>query len=58
MDKTAGLGSKIDLRLAIIRIGFFHGDHDVIQSNIDKAQLLVPPPRHSCVPRACFEDAS
>jgi 26S proteasome regulatory subunit N7 len=41
IEKTAGLGSKIDLRLAIIRIGFFHGDHEIISSNIDKAQLCV-----------------
>ena len=39
--KSAGLGSKIDLRLTQIRIGFFHGDHNVIQSNIDKAAVLV-----------------
>lgn len=40
-DKSAGLGSKIDLRLTQIRVGFFHGDHGVIQSNIDKAEVLV-----------------
>lgn len=41
IDKTAGLGSKIDLRLAMIRIGLFHGDHDTISSNIEKAQKSV-----------------
>lgn len=41
MEKTAGLGSKIDLRLAIIRIGFFHNDHEIISSNIDKAQMYA-----------------
>jgi 26S proteasome regulatory subunit N7 len=39
LAKTAGLGSRIDIRLALIRIGFFHGLHEVISSNIDKAQL-------------------
>lgn len=30
----------------MIRIGFFHADHEVISSNIDKAQVLVSaPPR-------------
>ncbi|ORY92467.1 proteasome 26S subunit [Leucosporidium creatinivorum] len=38
---TAGLGSKIDLRLAMIRIGLFHGDHKVIQEGIDQAKILV-----------------
>lgn len=38
-QKSAGLGSKIDLRLTQIRIGFFHSDHAVIQSNIDKAEV-------------------
>ncbi|SGZ28712.1 BQ5605_C027g10419 [Microbotryum silenes-dioicae] len=41
LDKTAGKGSKIDLRLAIIRIGFFHGDHNLIQDNIEKTRILV-----------------
>lgn len=39
LEKSAGLGSKIDLRLTMIRIGFFHADHAVIQTNIDKAAL-------------------
>lgn len=43
LEKTAGLGSKIDLRLAMIRVGFFHADHEVISSNIDKAQVCVCP---------------
>jgi 26S proteasome regulatory subunit N7 len=39
LEKTAGLGSKIDLRLAMIRIGLFHGDHKVIQEGIDQAKM-------------------
>ncbi|KAM0787498.1 hypothetical protein ACM66B_003570 [Microbotryomycetes sp. NB124-2] len=41
IEQTPGLGTKIDLRLTMIRIGFFHGDHDVISSNIEKTQKLV-----------------
>ena len=41
LEKTAGLGSRIDIRLAMIRIGFFHGDHTVISDNIEKAQMCV-----------------
>ncbi|GAA99530.1 uncharacterized protein L969DRAFT_86792 [Mixia osmundae IAM 14324] len=39
--KTAGIGSKIDMRLAMIRLGFFHSDHKIIKANIDKAKALV-----------------
>ncbi|GAA6063937.1 hypothetical protein JCM10212_002135, partial [Sporobolomyces blumeae] len=40
-DKTAGKGSKIDLVLAMIRIGFFHSDSTVISTNLERAQKLV-----------------
>lgn len=39
--KQAGLGSKIDLRLAMIRVGFFHGDFTVINAQIEKTQACV-----------------
>lgn len=39
--KMAGLGSRIDIRLAMIRVGFFHSDHALISSNIALAQSLV-----------------
>jgi len=35
------MGSRIDLRLAIIRVGFFHSDFDMISRNIEKATQLV-----------------
>merc|ERR1712093_283348 len=41
LSKQAGLGSKIDLRLSMIRVGFFAGDFKVISDNIDKAKALV-----------------
>ncbi|KAL8286307.1 hypothetical protein RQP46_004795 [Phenoliferia psychrophenolica] len=41
LEKSAGLGSRIDIRLAMIRVGFFHNDHTVISENIEKAQVLV-----------------
>ncbi|BGP31656.1 proteasome regulatory particle subunit [Rhodotorula toruloides] len=40
-EKSAGKGTKIDLVLSIIRIGFFHSDHELVMSNIDRAQKLV-----------------
>ncbi|KAK4051251.1 proteasome regulatory particle subunit [Microbotryomycetes sp. JL201] len=41
IEQTPGLGTKIDLRLAMIRIGFFHGDHALISTNIEETQKLV-----------------
>ncbi|KAF8343360.1 PCI-domain-containing protein [Amanita rubescens] len=41
LEKTPGLGSRIDIVLTLIRIGFFFGDHDVITSNLKKAEALI-----------------
>ncbi|OAV92682.1 hypothetical protein PTTG_07666 [Puccinia triticina 1-1 BBBD Race 1] len=41
LKKQAGLGSKIDLRLGLIRVGFFHGDHQLIMDQIVEAKQLV-----------------
>ena len=38
-----GLGSRIDIVLTIIRIGFFFGDHDLIKENMAKAEECVYP---------------
>ncbi|KAI9619906.1 hypothetical protein H4Q26_013883 [Puccinia striiformis f. sp. tritici PST-130] len=35
------IGSKIDLRLGLIRVGFFHGDHQLIIDQILEAKQLV-----------------
>ncbi|GAA5964397.1 hypothetical protein JCM3765_006403 [Sporobolomyces pararoseus] len=40
-NKTAGKGTKIDLVLTMIRIGFFHSDPVIVQTQIDRAQKLV-----------------
>ncbi|GAA6020938.1 hypothetical protein JCM10207_003194 [Rhodosporidiobolus poonsookiae] len=40
-DASAGKGTKIDLVLSIIRVGFFHGDFEVVTSGIERAQKLV-----------------
>ncbi|GAA5904353.1 uncharacterized protein JCM6883_006459 [Sporobolomyces salmoneus] len=40
-NKTAGKGTKIDLVLTMIRIGFFHSDQSLVSTNIDRAQKLV-----------------
>lgn len=37
-SKQAGLGTKIDLRLSMIRVGFFFGDSKVISENIEKTK--------------------
>jgi 26S proteasome regulatory subunit N7 len=39
--KTAGKGTKIDLVLTQIRIGFFHSDPSLVSAQIDRAQKLV-----------------
>ncbi|KAK2459496.1 hypothetical protein APHAL10511_008480 [Amanita phalloides] len=41
LEKTPGLGSRIDIVLTLVRIGFFFGDHDVITSNLKKAEALI-----------------
>ncbi|KAF8684737.1 hypothetical protein AX14_004115 [Amanita brunnescens Koide BX004] len=41
LEKTPGLGSRIDIVLTLIRIGFFFGDHEVITSNLKKADALI-----------------
>ncbi|KLO09707.1 proteasome 26S subunit [Schizopora paradoxa] len=40
-EKTAGVGSKIDISLTLIRLGFFFGDHALITSNITRAEGLI-----------------
>ncbi len=37
LEKTAGLGARIDLVLAKIRLGMFYNDNALITSNIEKA---------------------
>jgi 26S proteasome regulatory subunit N7 len=37
-DKTGPLGQRIDIVFAILRIGFFFDDGDVVFRNIDKAK--------------------
>ncbi|KAG6831476.1 hypothetical protein H0H92_010385 [Tricholoma furcatifolium] len=41
LEKTPGLGSRIDIVLTLVRIGFFFGDHDLITSNLTKAEALI-----------------
>lgn len=41
MEKTAPLGLRIDICFALIRIGFFHRDNQIIQSSIDKVKTLI-----------------
>ncbi|MCJ1258839.1 hypothetical protein MMC24_006673 [Lignoscripta atroalba] len=40
-EKTGVLGTKIDLVLAIIRIGIFFGDKLMVKKNVDRAKALV-----------------
>ncbi len=40
-EKTAGVGTKIDIALTLIRIGFFFGDHSIITSNTTRAEECV-----------------
>lgn len=41
LEKTPGLGSRIDIVLTLIRIGFFFGDNDLITTNLTKAEALI-----------------
>ena len=41
LEKTPGLGSRIDIVLTLVRIGFFFGDHDLITTYLAKAEACV-----------------
>ncbi|EPQ57701.1 PCI-domain-containing protein [Gloeophyllum trabeum ATCC 11539] len=41
LEKTPGLGSRIDIALTLVRIGFFFGDYQLITSNLTKAEELT-----------------
>ncbi|KAI0076430.1 PCI-domain-containing protein [Panus rudis PR-1116 ss-1] len=41
LEKTPGLGQRIDIVLTLIRIGLFFGDQDLIQTNMTKAEELI-----------------
>ncbi|KAI9446055.1 PCI-domain-containing protein [Lactarius indigo] len=41
LGKTAGLGSRIDIVLTLVRIGIFFGDNQLISANLTKADELV-----------------
>jgi len=41
LEKTPGLGSRIDISLALIRIGLFFGDNDLIIQNLEKAEKYI-----------------
>jgi 26S proteasome regulatory subunit N7 len=40
-DKTGPLGTKIDIVLAVIRIGLFFGDKIFVKKQVDRATILV-----------------
>jgi 26S proteasome regulatory subunit N7 len=37
LEKTAGLGARIDLVLAMVRMGLFSSDTQLVVSNISRA---------------------
>jgi 26S proteasome regulatory subunit N7 len=41
LEKTPGIGSRIDIVLTLVRLGFFFGDHGLITSNLTKAEEYV-----------------
>ncbi|KAJ3196247.1 26S proteasome non-ATPase regulatory subunit 6 [Irineochytrium annulatum] len=41
LEKTGPLGARIDMTFAIIRIGFFFNDNDLISKNIEKGRSLI-----------------
>ncbi|KAJ6618255.1 PCI-domain-containing protein [Mycena sp. CBHHK59/15] len=40
-EKTPGLGSRIDIALTLVRIGFFWGDREDITKYLSKAEALI-----------------
>ncbi|KAI0319088.1 PCI-domain-containing protein [Amylostereum chailletii] len=41
LEKTPGVGSRIDIVLTLVRIGFFFGDNQIIASNLATAEETV-----------------
>lgn len=41
LEKTPGLGSRIDIALTLVRVGFFFGDHKLITAHLTKAEKYV-----------------
>ncbi|KAG0701692.1 26S proteasome subunit RPN7-domain-containing protein [Suillus ampliporus] len=41
LEKTPGLGSRIDIVLTLIRLGFFFGDNGLIIENLPKAEKFI-----------------
>ncbi|KAK7694104.1 hypothetical protein QCA50_003680 [Cerrena zonata] len=41
LEKTPGLGQRIDIVLTLIRIGLFFGDQDIISTYLAKAEELI-----------------
>lgn len=41
MEKSVALGHKLDILFTVIRMGFFHGDNDLVVRNIEKATSLL-----------------
>ena len=41
MEKTVGLGNRMDLHFQNIRIGLFHMDHSLIKANLEKATIMM-----------------
>lgn len=44
LDKTAGVGSQIDIVLTLVRIGFFFGDNAMITERLTQAEEQVSSP--------------
>lgn len=48
LEKTPGLGSRIDISLTLIRIGLFFSDNTLITQNLEKAEKWVLLLRFAC----------
>jgi hypothetical protein len=47
LEKTPGLGSRIDIVLTLVRIGFFFGDYELITAQLKEAEKCVSIGKHS-----------
>jgi 26S proteasome regulatory subunit N7 len=43
LKKTPSLGSRIDIVLTLVQIGFFFGDHKLVTTHLAKAEVYVSP---------------
>lgn len=54
LEKTPGLGARIDIVLTLVRIGFFFSDQEIIRTYMKKAEAYVTSELCEAVIYVCY----